>query len=74
MAQRTYPNLRAYLEANGMNQVELATKLGRSQAFISKLVNGLTQPTLDDALAISRICRIPVESLVTRESALTEGK
>lgn len=74
MAQRTYPNLMAYLEATGETQVELAQKLDRSQAFVSKLLNGLTQPSLNEALRIARICRIPVESLVTRETAITEGK
>jgi transcriptional regulator with XRE-family HTH domain len=74
MATRTYPNLTAYLESTGLTQAELATKLQRSQAYISKLVNGLQQPSLDEALRIARVCRVPVESLVTRESTLTEGK
>lgn len=74
MKRRTYPNLTSYLEAEGLTQAELAVKLRRSQAYISKLVNGLQQPSLDEALRISRVCRVPVESLVTRESAITEGK
>lgn len=74
MKRRTYPNLTSYLDSTGTTQAALADRLGRSQAFISKLVNGITQPSLDEALRISRICRVPVESLVTRESALTEGK
>jgi len=74
MARRTYPNLTSYLEDTGQTQAELAGRLQRSQAFISKLVNGLQQPSLDEALRIARICRVPVESLVSRESALTEGK
>jgi transcriptional regulator with XRE-family HTH domain len=74
MALRTYPNITAYMKATGQSQVELAARLGRSQAFVSKLVNGLTQPSLTEALRIASICRIPVETLVTRESAITEGK
>ena len=74
MARRTYPNLTAFLEGENKTQVELAALLGRSQAYISKLVNGLQQPSLDEALRISRKCRIPVESLVTRDSVMTEGK
>ena len=74
MNRRTYPNLTSYLEDTGLTQAELAVKLDRSQAFISKLVNGIQQPSLDEALRIARICRVPVESLVTRDSALTEGK
>lgn len=74
MSRRTYPNLTAYLEATGETQAELAQRLERSQAFVSKLLNGLTQPSLHEAFRIARICRIPVESLVTREAAITEGK
>ncbi len=74
MAPRTHPDLASYLVATGITQAELAFRLRRSQAFISKIVNGLQQPSLDEALRIARICRIPVESLVTRESTLTEGK
>jgi transcriptional regulator with XRE-family HTH domain len=74
MAGRTYPNLSAYLDGTGQNQVQLAKRLNRSQAFVSKVLNGLAQPSLSEALRISRICRIPVESLVTRSEALTEGK
>lgn len=74
MRRRTYPNLTSYLEANGLTQVELAAQLQRSQAFVSKLVNGLQQPSLDEALRIARICRVPVESLVTRERELTGEK
>ena len=74
MKRRTYPNLTSYLEATGQTQAELAHRLDKSQAFISKLVNGLVQPSLDEALRIAHICRVPVESLVTRDSALTEGK
>lgn len=74
MAQRTYPNLTAYLDGTGQTQAELAARLNRSQAFVSKLVNGLAQPSLDEALRVARICRVPVESLVSRDNALTEGK
>lgn len=74
MSRRTYPNLVAYLEGTGQTQAQLAARLERSQAFVSKLVNGLAQPSLDEALRVASICRIPVESLVSRENALTEGK
>lgn len=74
MARRTYPDLISYLADTGQTQAELATRLQRSQAFVSKLVNGLTQPSLAEALRIARICRIPVESLVSRDALITEGK
>lgn len=63
---RTYPNLASYLEGTGLTQVELARKLGVSQPIISKLVRGLCQPSLHEALRISRLTGVPVESLVTR--------
>jgi transcriptional regulator with XRE-family HTH domain len=72
--RRTYPNLTSYLLATGLTQAELAHKLHRSQAYVSKLVNGLQQPSLNEALRIARVCGVPVESLVTRERELTEGK
>jgi transcriptional regulator with XRE-family HTH domain len=74
MRRRTYPNITSYLLATGETQVELAAKLQRSQAYVSKLVNGLQQPSLNEALRIANICGVPVESLVTRERELTEGK
>jgi transcriptional regulator with XRE-family HTH domain len=48
--------------------------LHRSQAYVSKLVNGLQQPSLNEALRIANLCGVPVESLVTRERELMEGK
>lgn len=74
MTKRTFPNLTIYLEQTGQSQVDLAVRLQRSQAYISKLVNGLQQPSLHEALRIARVCRVPVESLVTRESALPSSK
>jgi transcriptional regulator with XRE-family HTH domain len=71
---RTYENLSGYLDDTGSTQAELAGKLRKSQAYVSKLVNGLHQPPLHEALRIARLCRVPVESLVTRESVITEGK
>lgn len=72
MAKRTYPSLSAFLDDTGLTQADLARKLQRSQPYISKLINGLQQPSLDEALRIARVCRVPVESLVTRENALTD--
>lgn len=66
-ARRTYPNLSTYLRDTGKTQAQLALDLGRSQGYISKLVRGLLQPSLDEALSISAQLGIPVESLVSRE-------
>jgi transcriptional regulator with XRE-family HTH domain len=69
MAKRIYPNLKAYLKATGMTQMELAAKLGRSQAYVSKLVRRIQQPSLDEALAIADKIGVPVESLVAQTPA-----
>lgn len=65
--RRTYPNLTSYLKDTGKTQVQLAEDLGKSQAFISKLLRGLTQPSLDEALRIASIVGVPVESLVSKD-------
>ncbi len=71
--RRTYPDLTSYLDATGQTQAQLAAKLGKSQAFISKLLRGLTQPSLVESLRISRATGVPVESLVSRAgNILTE--
>jgi transcriptional regulator with XRE-family HTH domain len=72
--RRTYPNLTRYLEDTRQTQAQLAARLGRSQAFISKLVRGLIQPSLDEALRISTEIGVPVESLVSRERNIPTGK
>jgi transcriptional regulator with XRE-family HTH domain len=72
--RRTYPNLASYLEATGQTQAQLATKLGKSQAFVSKLLRGLIQPSLDEALRISSVVGVPVETLVSRERNILTGK
>ena len=64
MKRRTYPDLPTFLFETGTTQVEMARALGLSQGQISKLVNGLQQPSLDLALRIARYAHIPVESLV----------
>ena len=65
-ARRTYPTIPAYLAATGLTQMELAAKLGRSQPFVSRLVRGLQQPSLHEALRIASVLGVPVEALVSR--------
>ncbi len=76
MTRRTYPTLADRIADTGETQVELAGKLDVSQPYLSKLIRGLIQPSLDEALRISRIGRVPVESLVRpgRLDAITAGK
>lgn len=72
--RRTYPDLTAYLDATGQTQAQLAAKLGRSQPFISKLLRGLAQPSLGEALRIASEVGVPVESLVSRERNIPDWK
>lgn len=46
-------NLRAIRRARGLSQVELAEKVGCSQAMISKIEKGQANPTLDMIEAIA---------------------
>jgi transcriptional regulator with XRE-family HTH domain len=66
--RRAYPNLTSYMDGEGLTQVELAAKLQRTQPFISKLRRGLVQPSLAEALRISAITGVPIESFVCRAS------
>jgi DNA-binding XRE family transcriptional regulator len=76
MTKRTYPNIAARIKATGETQAELAELLGVSQPFMSKIIRGIQQPSLDEALRIADKLRVPVESLVARTNAdeLTLGK
>jgi plasmid maintenance system antidote protein VapI len=71
--KRIYPDLPTYLAETGTTQTELGRLLGRNQTFISRLVNGLCQPTLHEALRIARIVGVPVESLVSRKRNMRDA-
>jgi transcriptional regulator with XRE-family HTH domain len=72
--RRTYPNLASFMDGEGLTQVELAARLRRSQPFISKLRRGLVEPSLREALRISRETGVPVESFVSSVSNLPAEK
>jgi transcriptional regulator with XRE-family HTH domain len=63
---RTYPDLKAYLDATKTTQETLATELGISQSYMSRIIRGIHQPTLPLALKIADHCAIPLEALVKR--------
>lgn len=72
--RRTYPNLRAFLDASGQSQAEFAAQIGLSQGYLSRLIRGLQQPPLDLALRIAQAARIPVESLVSKTDRIPVEK
>jgi transcriptional regulator with XRE-family HTH domain len=73
MAKRTYPDLLTFLNENHLTQEQFARRLGISQSYMSKLIRGLQEPPLKLALRISRLARVPLESLVARRAAETTG-
>jgi transcriptional regulator with XRE-family HTH domain len=68
--QRIYPNLRRFFRETGMTQSELAERLGITQPKLSRIVNRKNEPDLELAMRISRVCRVPLESMIRREKAL----
>jgi transcriptional regulator with XRE-family HTH domain len=64
--KRIYPSLAAYLADTGETQQAFARRAGVSQPVISRIVNG-KQPNLDVTVAmrISKMARVPLESLTT---------
>ena len=74
MRHRTYPSLAAYLRGTGTTQVELADLLGFTQGYMSKLVRRLQQPSLPEALRISKLTKVPVEALTIDSRQLTSKK
>lgn len=64
--RRTYPNLETYFEESGDTQMALAARLNRSQAWVSRVKNGRQEPSIAEALAISRLTGVPLESLIVK--------
>lgn len=59
--------LKQYLEKNGLNQGELAQKIGISQALLSRYLSGERSFSPSRALSISKITGIPVLNLLYPE-------
>lgn len=72
--QRAYPNLRAYFDEPGHTQDRIAKRLNRSQSWVSRVTNGEIEPNLADALLLSRIANVPLESLISTASANAESR
>jgi transcriptional regulator with XRE-family HTH domain len=64
-------NLRNHLELSGQTQADFAARLGLSQSYVSRIVNGECVPGLRLALRIAAEAKVPVESLLSdrRQSA-----
>jgi transcriptional regulator with XRE-family HTH domain len=68
VAQR-YKTLADYLEQTGKTQAFLADKLGITRAYVSYLVSGDRQPSLDLALRIEALTGVALSSLVSEVKA-----
>lgn len=64
MVKRRYPNLKAFLADTGRTQSEFADRLGITQHYLSKIVNGRQRPSLPLALKIAAAAQVPVASLM----------
>jgi transcriptional regulator with XRE-family HTH domain len=62
--RKAYPTLNAYIEANGINQVDFAKRAGIVQGHLSMILNGERTPSLPLALKLARLANCPVETLV----------
>lgn len=62
--RKAYPTLTAYLEAEGIRQGILAKRAGIQQSHLSMIISGDRTPSLPLALKLSRLCNVPVETLV----------
>lgn len=65
---RTYPDLRTYFNESGDTQQAFAARLNRSQSWVSKVVSGELEPSIREAIRISRLARVPLESLARKVS------
>lgn len=64
--RRTYPDLRTYFSESGESQMAFAERISRSQSWVSRVVNGRQEPSIAEALEISRLTGVPLESLVVK--------
>ena len=64
MKRRAYSNLSQYFEKTGDTQQAFAERVGVAQSHISRILNGVAEPSLDLALQIADLANIPVESLL----------
>lgn len=64
MTKRSFATLTEYLEATGTTQMELAARVGVSQAQMSHLVRRFVEPKLGLALRLHAETGVPLEALV----------
>lgn len=72
-ATRNYPDLDTYFAESGDTQEAFAVRMGRSQSWVSKVKNRTQEPSIAEALKISRLTGVPLESLtrVTKTESIS---
>lgn len=70
-SRRTYPDLATYFDQAGDTQATFAARISKSQSYVSRVVNGVVEPNLTDALIIAKEAGVPLESLIKRQSELS---
>lgn len=68
MSKKRYRTLSAYL-ADHPNQTRLAEQVGVSPSAISLYIKGERIPVPAVALKLAKLCRVPLETLLTRKAA-----
>lgn len=69
--RRTYPDLETFFRDSGVTQKQFARRLNKSQSYVSKVTNHRIEPSIADALLIAREARIPLESLIKVDDAIS---
>lgn len=64
--------IRETIQALGMNQAELAARMGRPKEKINELIQGKAPLTMDTALMLERVLGVPVSFWIKRESTYRE--
>lgn len=63
LAVKSYKSIPAYLEETETTQVELAKRLGISQAHLSQIIGGQRSPSLELAALIEDETGVPMRAL-----------
>lgn len=64
--------IRETIEALGMNQAELAARMGWTKELTNELIQGKAPLTMDTPIMLERVLSIPVSFWVKRESTYRE--
>jgi transcriptional regulator with XRE-family HTH domain len=59
---QTYPDLATYIEKTGDTQIEIARRVGTTQAYISRIASGRAVPRSLLAMRLATYAHIPLDS------------